>query len=285
MHSAQELVSQITALAPLPTVYIRVREVLGDPDGSLVDVSNVVASDPALSARLLKLVNSAAFGFSGKIDTVHRAVSLLGLHQLHDMVLAMSLSGSLNKIQPEHFDINRFWRNSMLRGLAARHLAVQIDHPTCERLLVVGLLGDIGQLIMQQVVPKLYQEALRQAGNQTSCTAQIERTVIGCDRAELGATLAAQWQLPACFAEIIGAQNNPRLGGDFVREAALLQIANHVVACIEAETDPESAAMAVPTLAWTATGLSPEAFGPTCQQAGDELSAYLHTFFPNLSGH
>ncbi len=285
MHSAQELVSQISTLATLPTVYLRVREVLADPDGSLSDVSNIVKTDPALSARLLKLVNSAAFGFAGKIDTVHRAVSLLGLHQLHDMVLAMSLAGATAQLRPADFDVTRFWRDSMLRGVAARQMAIQVEHPTSERLLVVGLLADIGQLIMQQVVPELFDEATRQALVQGISQLQAERAIIGCDRAELGATLAAQWKLPACFSDIIGAQHNPRLGGDFVREAALLLIANHLVDGVEDDLTVEDVVSHVPPSAWAASGLSPDVFGQCRELALSDVSTYLHTFFPGTAEH
>ncbi|HRJ25008.1 MAG TPA: HDOD domain-containing protein, partial [Thauera sp.] len=83
MHSAQELVSQVEALTALPDVYERVRQQLDSPAGSIGEVARLVAADPALTARLLRLVNSAMYGYRGRIADVDRAVQLLGLQQVH----------------------------------------------------------------------------------------------------------------------------------------------------------------------------------------------------------
>ncbi|HRG71384.1 MAG TPA: HDOD domain-containing protein, partial [Thauera aminoaromatica] len=91
MHSAQELVSQIEALTSLPDVYMRVREQLESPAGSVVTVARLVSADPALSARLLHLVNSPLFGQRGRVEDIVRAVALLGLQQVPDLVLGLYL--------------------------------------------------------------------------------------------------------------------------------------------------------------------------------------------------
>lgn len=279
MHSAQELVSQIQALTSLPSVYTRIREVIDAPDGSLSEVSEVIAVDPALAARLLKVVNSALYGYGGKVDSLHRAVTLLGLQQVHDMVLAMSLGSVFAGMHPAHMDMGRFWRESVMRGIAAREIARRSGQPTAERMLVVGLLADIGHLVMYQTVPELADEAFSQAANGSRSLGESERQIVGCDFTEVGAALCTQWQLPICFAEIIGAQLNPRLAGEFVLEASMLLIANRIV---EAERNGEAsdeAAQSVSPAIWAALEMQPEVFNDLRATIELDLAAYLQLLF------
>ncbi len=282
MHSAQELVSQVQALTSLPSVYTRIREVVDAPDGSLTEVSEVIGADPALTARLLKVVNSALYGYGGKIDSLHRAVTLLGLQQVHDMVLAMSLGSVFAGMHPSHMNMTRFWRDSVMRGIAAREIAHLSDQPTVERMLVIGLLADIGHLVMYQTVPQLADEAGTLAAASDRSLAECEREIVGCDFAEVGAALCAQWQLPACFAEIVGAQLNPRLAGEFALEASMVLIANRIV---EAEHNDElsnEAAQRISPAIWAALGLEADRFGALRATVELHLAAYLQILFSGL---
>ena len=179
MHSAQELTSQIDALTSLPTVYERVREQLQSPQGSVFEVARLVAADPALTARLLRLVNSAMYGHRGEIDNVVRAVQILGLQQVHDLVLAMSLHAMFAGIKPAHLDMNEFWRNSVLCALAARAIAQLTRHPGQERVFVIGLLADIGHLVLFQTTPVLADEARQIASQTNEALHLVERRIIG----------------------------------------------------------------------------------------------------------
>ncbi|HNC67754.1 MAG TPA: HDOD domain-containing protein, partial [Thauera aminoaromatica] len=206
MHSAQELVSQIEALTSLPDVYMRVREQLESPAGSVVTVARLVSADPALSARLLHLVNSPLFGQRGRVEDIVRAVALLGLQQVHDLVLAMSLQGIFAGVRPARLDMRRFWRNSLLTGLAARAAGIAAGLTAGERLFLIGVLADTGHLVMYQTVPELAAAArlAAQAGDEALDAA--ERRLVGCDFAELGAALLDRWQLPDRFGTAVGAQ-------------------------------------------------------------------------------
>lgn len=284
MHSAQELVSQIQALTSLPSVYTRIREVIDAPDGSLTEVSEVIGADPALAARLLKVVNSALYGYGGKIDSLHRAVTLLGLQQVHDMVLAMSLGSVFAGMHPSHMDMTRFWRDSVMRGIAAREIARLSDQPTAERMLVVGLLADIGHLVMYQTVPQLADEARTHAEASGRSLAESERDIVGCDFAEVGAALCAQWQLPACFAEIVGAQLNPRLAGEFALEASMVLIADRIVEAERNGETSEDAAQSISPAIWAAIGLQADSFGEMRAAVELNLTAYLQILFSGLRG-
>jgi HD-like signal output (HDOD) protein len=280
MHSAQELVAHLESLTSLPSVYIRIREAIDAPEGSLIEVSRAITTDPALTARLLQVVNSALFGYGGKIDSVHRAVTIIGLQQVHDLVLAMSLGSVFAGIRPESMDMKRFWRSSVMCGIAAREIGRRCDLMTAERLLVIGLLADLGHLAMYQTVPALANEAQRAADANEEPLFQAERRIVGCDYAEVGATLMDRWKLPACFAEIIGAQIHPRLAGEFTYEAAILNLATHIVLSERLDETSEAAAARVAPIVWNTLDMESSMFGDLREAAELDLASYLVMLFP-----
>lgn len=280
MYSAQELVSQIDALTSLPTVYLRIREQLDSPDGAIHEAARLVAADPALTARLLRVVNSALYGYDGTIESVHRAVSILGLQQVHDLVLAMSLESVFRGIRPEAMDMNRFWRASVMRGLTSRAIALACQQVAPERIFVIGLLADIGHLVMYHNVPKLALEAATQAQSSGEALHLAEQRIIGCDFAEVGATLMDHWKLPACFAGVIGAQTVPRLGGEYTQDASVVHLANQIVRADELALASDEAAKGVDPLVWATLDLQPSAIGSIREEAELHLAAYVSLFFP-----
>ncbi|MFU2488691.1 HDOD domain-containing protein [Thauera sp. WH-1] len=283
MHSAQELVSQIEALTSLPDVYDRVRAQLESPTGSAAEVARLVAADPALTARLLRLVNSAMFGHRARIDSVDRAVQLLGLQQVHDLVLAMSLHAVFAGVCPAQLDMRRFWRNSVLNGLASRAAARQAQMPSSERLFVIGLLADVGHLVLYQTVPELAAEALAAASHGDETLDAAERRIVGCDFAEIGAALADRWQLPPCFAGAIGTQLRPRLGGEFSVDAAVLSLSRCIVGAEAANRASAEAAAQIDAGTWELLGLAPEQLAGIREEAELNLAAYLALFFPTTA--
>lgn len=280
MYSAQELVSNIEGLAVLPSVYHRVREQLESPDGSVIEVAHLVAADPALTTGVLRLVNSAFYGFSRKIDSVERAIPILGLQQTHELVLAMSVSSMFEGIKPQNMDMKRFWHGSMMRALAAREIAHISCNPASERLFVIGLLADIGHLVMYQTVPELTTEAWTCAEAGQEALHEAERRIIGCDYAEVGAALMDAWRLPPSFAGIIGAQIVPRLGGEHILEAELLHVAVAIARADNNNDGSDEAAVRIDPQIWADICLKPAIFAQLREAAELHLASCISTFFP-----
>jgi HD-like signal output (HDOD) protein len=279
MHSAQELVAQVGALASLPSICLRIREQLDSADGSITEVARLVAADPALTARLLRVVNSALYGYGGQIETVLRAINILGLQQVHDLVLAISLGASLAGIRPERMDMARFWRGCVLCGLTAREIGRGCGLPSAERLFVIGLLADLGHLVLYQTVPALADEA--RIGSETGDESldAAERRIIGCDHAEVGATLLDQWQLPDVFVDIVGAQLNPRLVRDNAYEAAIVHVATHVVRADRLGETSEDAAARIDPVIWSQLAMKPESLGGIRGEAELNVAGYVALLF------
>lgn len=284
MHSARELVTSVGPLTSLPEVYLLIRDELEAPAGSIPGVARAIAGDPALAARLLQVVNSPFYGYGRQIDSIQRAVTILGLQQVHDLVLLMSIGTAFAGFAPAGLDMVRFWRGSVLCGLVARQMGFGSGLPAAERLFLVGLLSDIGHLVMYQTAPVAAVEAMRAAEAHGERLCDAERRLVGCDFAEVGAALTEQWKLPSCFPVIIGAQLDPRLGGDNAYEAAVVHVASQVVRADREAESSEIAAARVDPVIWSLLDMNPESLGRIRHDAELNLAAYLELFFPALSG-
>ena len=283
MHSAQELVTYIESLAALPSVYYRVREQLESPDCSSTEVARLVETDPALTTGVLKLVNSAFYGFSRKVESVERAILVLGLRQTHELILAITVSNVFAGIRPQHMDMRRYWIGCMMTALTSRELAHLTCNPAASRLFVIGLLADTGHLVMYQTVPELAIEAQSAADTGNEPLFEAERRIIGCDSAEVGAALMDNWKLPACFAEIIGAQIMPRLAGKHVVEAELLHIALAVSKADRYNEPSEQALQRIDPRIWNNLGLNPDSFPRVREAVEMNLSSCTTVFFPSIA--
>ena len=283
MITPQELVACIEKLTSLPAVYHRIRALLDDPDSSVHDLAEAVSSDPAITARVLRVVNSVLFGFPGRIETVGRAVNLLGMQQVHDLVLGTAIVGAFNGIRPARMHMSRFWKDSVYRGLAARAAAHRLGLGDPERLFVEGLLADIGHLVMFQAAPDMADAALERAHRHHIPIHEAEQSVVGCHYAEVGAALASAWHLPAGFSAAIGAQLMPLLAGPHTQEAAILHLANDLLASDADEVDEDAVLATISPSIVTILQADASMLGAVRARVRDELSAVIALFFPDQS--
>ena len=277
----EALVSRTADLVSLPDIYIRLKAVVDDPESSMADVANVVANDPALAARLLKIANSPYFGFPARITSIARATSLLGTQQIHDLVLATTVAEAFSGIPTELINMQDFWSNSIRCGLLCRRLAQACNVLDSERLFVEGLLHDVGHLVMYQGLPEASAAALLESQQQYRPLYQIERELIGFDYAQVGAALMHSWHFPPGLIESVHYQNEPARAGKFPLEVAIMHIAvrliQHTVAGVKvAEGIPR-----IDAAAWQATGLAQEVIEPVCAKAAEQLATTIDMLFPS----
>ncbi len=196
-RNIDSLLCDVSELLTLPSVYLQVRRCIDDPDLGLVDLARVVSLDPALSARVLSIANSALFGLHTDINSVAHAVNLLGNQIIHDIVLATSLASTFRRIPPGRMDMQRFWQDSVRLGVTSRAVAAEVGVLDEERLFMHGLLADIGSLVLYQSLPEDALHCLDEAALSGDPRHLVEARLLGFDHADLGARLAEQWQLPA----------------------------------------------------------------------------------------
>lgn len=226
MASAQELVQSCSNIFTLPEIYFRVRDVVDDPESTMDDLANALKIDPAISARLLKIVNSPFYGFPKQIDTITRAVNLIGMQAVSDLITATTIGRTFTGMTTELMDLSAYWRKSVLTALMAGKIAKACSIEDSERFFIEGLLRDIGHLVLYQTVPQRAQAALVESGNLGTALADIEQASIGCDFAEVGAELIRSWGMPVQIEQAIRHQLSPHDAGEYALHASIVHLAS-----------------------------------------------------------
>ena len=261
-ENLSELVSSVEEIVSFPEVYLRVNQVLDDPESTAAQVSEVVSQDPGLTAQLLRMANSPLYGLSKEVDTVVRAVNIIGTKRLRYLVLATTSLKVFEGIPNDLITMDDFWLHSLYCGLAAKTLADNIKGLQPDALFVAGQLHDIGQLLMYSQLPDLAREAvLRSIEEPDEPDLYLtEREVIGFDHAQLGAQLARDWHWPAMLVATIGWHHEPEKAEEFQKETAVVHIANSLAVLAELDTADaeETDAPRIHSSAWEMIGLSDE---------------------------
>jgi HD-like signal output (HDOD) protein len=280
MSTVWEQVTAGAKLISLPDLYIRLRAVLNDPDFSMGDVAEVIGKDPGMTARLLRMVNSAFFGLSANIETVTRATSLLGTQQVHDLVLATSVAETFQGISSDRVDMNGFWRRSVRCGVAARLLAESCNVLDSERLFVAGLLRETGHLIMYQTVPELALAAMEQAAEREQPLFEAERELIGLDYARVGGMLMRQWNLPKPLIHATEFHTEPARASENSLETAIVHLAGAMVDSADSDGKPDRWPTRVDAVAWQVTGLTIPQCIEGLEKADAQFESVMQLIFP-----
>ncbi len=194
MDSLAHILKKVKRLEPIPTVIHKVLDLADDPESSLNDLVGVVERDPAITANLLKTVNSAHMGLPVKVDSVRQAVSMLGLQQVVEMVLSQNLSGDLQRSQKGYgLAKGDLWRQSLAVAMVARTLAGQRDLMSLPAIYTAALLKDIGKVILHEFVAEHLPAIQKLVAEKGMSFVEAEKAVLGMDHTTLGGIIAKQW--------------------------------------------------------------------------------------------
>lgn len=252
----KRLVNDSVQLASLPAVVMRTVELLNSTRASTSDIGDVIAEDPALSARLLKIVNSAFYGFPSRIDTISRAITVVGTLELTDLILGSSAIRAFARIPNDLIDMEQFWEHSLYTGVVCRVLARHLRAPYTERCFVMGLLHDIGSLVLYRYRPEQSREALELSLREGIPLHLAEREIFEFDHAQVGAELMRAWNLPETFAETTLNHHAPSLAERFRLEAATVHLADVITGVAHSTASGTQQAPPLEQGAWELTGLS-----------------------------
>jgi putative nucleotidyltransferase with HDIG domain len=223
-----ELIQGDDQLATLPDIFYKLNAAIEDPDCTFDDIGEIISIDPGLTARLLRIVNSAFYGFSTQVETVTHALTIIGTDQLAQLVLATSVMGQFKGIPSDLLDIESFWRHSIAAGLAARSIASLSGEYNVERFFVAGLLHDIGRLILCIKAPEETRETFKRAEASGKLLCIEEQKTFGFDHAELGGELLKAWNLPDRLVESITFHHSPAKSINHPQETAVVNLADAV---------------------------------------------------------
>jgi len=280
MASAQELVQSCSNLFTLPELYLRVREVVDDPESTMDDLAKALKLDPAISARLLKIVNSPLYGFPKQIDSISRAVSLLGMQSVSDLVASATIGQTFAGMTANLMDLPAFWRKSVRCALLAGKIAKASGIEESERFFVEGLLRDIGHLVLYQTIPQRAQSALVEAGYLGTPLAEVEQSNIGCDFTKVGAELIHFWNMPIQIEQAIRHQLIPSQAGEFNLHASIVHLAGAVADHAELEPAQAGQLPACDPFALSCARFNVDECPALLKEAQEQLQDSLNFIYP-----
>jgi len=229
--AAKDLASNVTQLVSFPDVAFAIDEAIADERSSVGDIGSLILSDPALTAAVLRVANSALFNVSGTVDNIERAVSIVGLRELRDIVFGIYATDTFKGIPNTLIAVEDFWKHSLYVAAAAQYLGRLAKLRNADSLFTAGLLHDVGQLAMFSQAPELSAKALRHSvdSDDDGMTPYIaEKAVFGFDHMEVGALIAREWQFPNSLVSALEYHHRPYDCDDVTPTLLVVHVANTV---------------------------------------------------------
>ncbi len=242
--AVKTLVARINKLPTLPATYQRLVECLKSPTADMDDVAKIISSDPSMTARLLKLVNSAYFGLAKPVADVARAGALLGLDRIMALVLGQGIFSGGETPQVRGFSLEKLWSHSVATATAAHRIATEegMDKDQVAAAFLAGMLHDIGKLVLAMGMPAEYERVLELAGDDPGASHDIETLELQASHSDVGAYLVGLWGLPNTIAEAIAFHEDPEQATGEFGLPGIVHVADRISNHPDA-TDPHAAGL------------------------------------------
>lgn len=276
------LVDETATVYSLPLFYERLTAIINHPRCSIDDIANIITDDQGLTARLLKLANSPMFGYFSKIDTIGKAVTIIGTEQLRDLALAMSVIEIFNNIPKELINMESFWQHSIACGIVARALATYRRETNVERYFAAGILHDVGQLVMCTAVPDIVREILVAGRNDETLYFRSEMAHLGFTHAAVGGALFSKWKIPTSIVEPVACHHTPNRAEQFPLGAAIIHVADIICHALELGRSGERFVHPLDSTAWDRLDIPAAALPGIVKQAEPQWQEAFAIFGGNM---
>ncbi|QLA19152.1 HDOD domain-containing protein [Desulfolutivibrio sulfoxidireducens] len=271
------LAAHETELASFPDVYFRLKEEMDSPRSSVTRITGLIGRDVNLSAKLLRLANSPFYNFSGTVETIERAVALIGMEQITTLALGVTAINYFKGIPHELVDMRSFWRHAVSCGLLAKLLASVAGVNNAERYFVEGLLHDVGRLILFKKMPYASTDALLYARENRVPMVEAERATFAYIHTDVSHPLLRHWSFPAGMCDAINHHHDP-LEAENPRQAAVIHMADLFANAMEIASGNLYVLPPFEPAAWERVGIAPQRlpdlFSDFAAQAGQTLSVF-----------
>ncbi len=189
---------RIKEIPTLPAVVFELNKYLQDPDTSIKTVCQTIEKDQAITLKILRLVNSAFYGFKSKISDLRNAIVLLGFSAVRNAIVSLSVINSFSskRMVLMNFDITQFWRHSLAVAVTSKSIAQLSKKESPDNCFVGGLLHDIGKVILAQYFQDLFEQVWTTFQDEHVSFYEAEKRKLPIDHTIIGAHLASKWQLP-----------------------------------------------------------------------------------------
>ncbi|MBP8818824.1 MAG: HDOD domain-containing protein [Syntrophomonadaceae bacterium] len=227
--SLESIVEAVNDLPALPQVVVQVIKLTEDPDSTAQDINYVLNQDQAITAKVLKMANSAFYGFPRRIGSVTDAIIMLGFRTLRSIVMAASVSDILNKeIEGYALEYGELWRHSQCTAMAARLIARKSKFAFLDLAYTAALLHDIGKVILNNIMKETYREVVTLVSEDNISFIEAENKILGFNHAEVGARVAEKWNLPPETVEAIQLHHSPEVAQVNPRLTAIVHLADAI---------------------------------------------------------
>ncbi len=277
MSTPEALIQRMTDLPSLPAVISEVLQLTEQNESSAESLACIIEADHALTVKLLRIANSAFYGLAQEVYTVRDAIILIGFEAVRSIAIsALVVSGVW--VEDDIFDARRFWVHSLCCGLFAQVVAGRVRRVKPDVAFTLGVLHDIGRMVLVQAIPKTYRALLQTLKTQRCYLWQAERSLLGYHHGEIGAVIARKWNLPIAYCEAIERHHEPDItltNGELASVLALSDALSHYTDPSERERrtiQPLHKAL------WEPLGLDESAIRAMVQQA-DEIGARTQSFY------
>ncbi len=231
MDAVKKIIEGTKTLIAPPDVWFRFNEAVNTPSTTIQDISEIIKTDPSLVANVLKVVNSPFYGIRSKVDTISRAITIIGLDDLYNIITSVVAVNSFSKIATDLVKPATFWRHSFCTGILAKKIAQNCNVLHTERLYVAGLLHDIGSLLLYSKYPTESEQIIKQSAGDEEIHYRIEKEMLGFTHADIGAELLTMWGLPDPLTKTIRMHHEPCADEDIVLDACIIHLANALSNC------------------------------------------------------
>ena len=257
-------------LPSLPEIYLRVSEQLENEEISAQQIGNTVQNDPAITARVLKMVNSAYYGLPNQVSSVAQAVALLGRERLRHILIGSLLRGVFTGNDNPAYSMQEFWQHSIKTAIIARQLAQSIESiEEPESMFTAGLLHDIGKLVLINRVPEKMLAAEEWMIRKRVDVLTAELNQVGMTHTAVSEALMRHWGLPSVLIDCARNHHESVHDGPNRQATHLIYLANRLSEYVPPIDDQETRDILDDIENWGMSQLSLEQIAEACQQADD----------------
>lgn len=253
-----DVIKSIRDLPPLPALVVELMSNLDREEAGSRMLAEKISHDQALMAKTLRLANSSFYGVQGKVSTIQQAIAIVGFNSIRTLVTAAALIGKFSGEGRDDFNFKAFWRHSIATALCAkalaRHLKVNQDHA-----FMVGLLHDIGRLVLVSHAPKIYQQVVAHRAAADCSMIEAERAVLEIDHAVVGRALAEHWKFPVLMQKAIERHHAPE-GQEANSLIQIVHVADAVVHALDLSGEEDELVPPVSAAAWDSLDVARELF-------------------------
>ncbi|HZK43939.1 MAG TPA: HDOD domain-containing protein [Syntrophomonadaceae bacterium] len=227
--SLENIIAAVDDLPALPHVVTKVIELTEDPNSTAEDINKVLSVDQAMTARVLRLANSAFYGFPRRIGTITEAIVMLGFRTIKSIVMAATVSEILTQEMKGYaLENGELWKHSQGVAMTARHIARKVKFAQLDLAYTAGLLHDIGKVILNNAMIESYNEVVNLVMEENITFLEAEVKVLGFSHADVGSRVAEKWNLPSDLVEAIAYHHKPDEAVVNQRLTAIVHLADFI---------------------------------------------------------